>query len=830
MDQPRAVHHLEFLSVAKPRPSQGVAFVLKRAYASCADERAEATTVREYGSTGELIEETKYRSYDPAKNVPHQWRSLDKQAKDVVTAWRWACGRSKAGASVEVADAIELVAAAWRADAPTAAAEQKWGIPRHLWAIAGDGDLWRAAGRDPERVKLESLTLQAEGGDPIAQTLLGMAFEGGLGGVTRNHAMAVSWYQKAAASGFARARHNLAVMLMEGWGVAQDRAKAVALYRQGADAHLDISAFRLGVALVEGAGTTKQPVAGATYVASAAAGGVPDAHAYLASLYERGLGVALDRSEAARHYAKAFGVRGRDELLQKLAAVSPTDPPNAALVYRTYRRFGAVSSECRGVAANSVLVNVSQQALSTLGGLPRPHQDHASIIFDAAAERARLFSILSAPSRPDCEAALAAISAAMLTPATAALAQTTPSPAARQSAFADFKAAMEGNRVVWNGTRPRPDRVTTHSIRGTSCAPVWTQIRVNIDGTSRVAESGSIDLSKVSAISNRKTSVTFNSGSEGEIGIQTSSPAAAERIATSMEALRSACSKPTPSAGSPSGELTSLIAEGRYTLYNALGRAGQPDDWTMQRVIVRAEDQDRCTTRFVAGDMRSSPNIRPASSYVLSWKSVTEVWSDKADLRWRGSQMAPSETARFDVRDPTLAKRLADHFKARAQMCGAVLKSGAPVSTSAPLVTSKSTSAPKVATGSSASLRMPNGRFVPVTLGRSFTVTRDMVPPPNPHDALLRHEATLILRGSRGDRFIVTLQSRVPVHMFIPSENLEYEYPKDQKMDDPTRSITFQLLADGEHQVPFSQAGRIKLSSDDIRAFVPYTMTVREVD
>lgn len=831
VDPPKAVHHLEFLSVAKPRPSQGVAFALKRAYASCADERAETTTVREYGSTGQLIEETKYKSYDPAKNVPHQWRSLDKQAKDVVMAWRWACGQTKSRASVEVTDAAELVNATWRGDAPTAAAEQEWGIPRHLWAIAADGDLWRAASRDPARVDLRSLTLQAEGGEPIAQTLLGMVFESGLGGVTQNHTMAVSWYQKAAASGFARARHNLAFMLMEGRGVAQDRAKAVALYRDSAEAHLDISAFRLGVALVEGSGTPKQPVAGATYVASAAAGGVPDAHAYLGSLYERGLGVTQDRSEAARHYARAFGVLGRDELLQKLAAVSPTDPPNAGQVYRSYRRFGALSSVCRDGVANSLLLKVSQQALSKLGQLPRPHQDHTSIIFDAAAERARLFAVLSAPSGPGCETALEATSAAMLVPVADARAQSAPSTAAQQSAFEDFKALLESNRVAWKGARTQPYRVATQSISGTSCAPIWAQVRVNTDGRPRVVERFSIDWNKVSGVSSRGTSVvTFDNGSDGEIGIQTSSPATADRLVASMEALRSACSKPTPSAGSPSGELTSLITEGRYTLYNALGRAGQPDDWTMQRVIVRAEDQDRCTTRFVAGDMRSSPNIRPASSYVLSWKSVSDVWSDKADVKWRASHMAPSETARLDVSDPTSAKRLADHFKARAQMCGAVLRSGASAPTSAPIVASKSASAPKVATGSSASLRMPSGRLVPVTLGTSFTVTRDMVPPPNPSDALLRYEATLILRGSRGDRFIVTLQSRVPVHMFIPSEHLKHEYPKGQGINDPTRSITFQLLKDGEHKVPFSQKGRIKFSSDEAHAFVPYTMTVRKVD
>lgn len=278
---------------------------------------------------------------------------------------------------------------------------------------------------------------------------------------------------------------------------------------------------------------------------------------------------------------------------------------------------------------------------------------------------------------------LAAISAVMFVSATDALAQPASSPGAQQSAFEAFKAAMEDNRVAWKGARTQPYRVITQSISGTSCAPVWTQVRVN--GTSRVPESYTIDWNKVSGISTRQTSVvTFNNGSDGQVGVETSSPAEADGLATSMEALRAACSKPTlSSAGPPSGELTSLITQGRYTMHNTLGRTGHPDDWTLQRVIVRAEDQDRCTTTFVAGDVRSSPNVRPASSYVLSWKSVSDVWSDKSDVRWRASHMAPSETARLDVRDPTAAKRLADQFKARARMCGAVLTSGAPATVAA---------------------------------------------------------------------------------------------------------------------------------------------------
>lgn len=411
-DHLKTIHYVEAVSVPKPKRLEGAGFTVRRTYVSCADEQSEAVSVSEYSALGQLVGETKFKSYDPAHGVPHQWRTAAGMGDETITIWRWACGRVKAHASLGASTSAEVASAVWRADAPTAAAEQKWGIPRRFWAVAGDGDLWRSAAQRPQRVELARLVAGAEAGDATAQTLLGIAFEHGLGGAAKNDATAASWYARAAASGSLRGRHNLAFMLMNGRGVAQDMPRAVALYRAGADAQFQVSAYSLGVALVKGTGAPSDPAAGAKRIAFAASAGMPDAQGYLASLYEQGLGVTQDKPEAARLYARAYGGLGKDDLLQKLSATAPADAPGMAQVYRTLRRYGAVSGECRSALDGDLALRVSQQALAYVDALPQPARDHASIIFEAAAKRARLFATPAVPSANACEAAYTQLSGA----------------------------------------------------------------------------------------------------------------------------------------------------------------------------------------------------------------------------------------------------------------------------------------------------------------------------------------------------------------------------------------------------------------------------------
>ena len=71
----------------------------------------------------------------------------------------------------------------------------------------------------------------ARDGDKVAQTYVGEIFEKGIG-TSPDHAVAASWYQKAADQGYARAQINLGFLYEKGQGVAKDPVAALNLYRK----------------------------------------------------------------------------------------------------------------------------------------------------------------------------------------------------------------------------------------------------------------------------------------------------------------------------------------------------------------------------------------------------------------------------------------------------------------------------------------------------------------------------------------------------------------------------------------------------------------------
>jgi TPR repeat protein len=101
----------------------------------------------------------------------------------------------------------------------------------------------------------------ADHGDPEAQWRLGMAYVLGRLGKTQDYGKARSYFEGAAASGYARAMTDLGSMLASGEGMPRDFAKAKALYEQAAAAG-DGRAFReLAVMHAQGEGVPVDLVA-----------------------------------------------------------------------------------------------------------------------------------------------------------------------------------------------------------------------------------------------------------------------------------------------------------------------------------------------------------------------------------------------------------------------------------------------------------------------------------------------------------------------------------------------------------------------------------------
>lgn len=122
----------------------------------------------------------------------------------------------------------------------------------------------------------------AEGGDPVAQTVLGNMFEAGVFAAPDYRAAAL-WYDRAVKQGDPLAAFYLAGLFERGQGVRQDWLSAANLYRRAAKAGNAAAAFKLGF------------------------------------LYEKGLGVPQDFNEARRWYDSAQS----GWMMQGLAPMQP---------------------------------------------------------------------------------------------------------------------------------------------------------------------------------------------------------------------------------------------------------------------------------------------------------------------------------------------------------------------------------------------------------------------------------------------------------------------------------------------------------------------------
>lgn len=80
---------------------------------------------------------------------------------------------------------------------------------------------------------IKKLISEAEKGNTVAQTLLGMCYMDGVD-VEENYPEAFRWLSLAAEKGSPRAISNLGVCYLEGWGTERDQDKAIELFLQAA--------------------------------------------------------------------------------------------------------------------------------------------------------------------------------------------------------------------------------------------------------------------------------------------------------------------------------------------------------------------------------------------------------------------------------------------------------------------------------------------------------------------------------------------------------------------------------------------------------------------
>ncbi len=148
----------------------------------------------------------------------------------------------------------------------------------------------------------------AEMGDPQGMVRLGGAFLNEQGGLTKDEAKAVEWYQKAAEAGNVTAMNSLKYAYLYGQGgLTKDIAKAMEWCKKAAEAGVAREMYELGYAYLSGHwGLTKDEAKGVEWYQKAAEAGNTEAMDSLGDAYLNGRwGLTKDEAKAMEWYRKA---------------------------------------------------------------------------------------------------------------------------------------------------------------------------------------------------------------------------------------------------------------------------------------------------------------------------------------------------------------------------------------------------------------------------------------------------------------------------------------------------------------------------------------------
>jgi TPR repeat protein len=144
----------------------------------------------------------------------------------------------------------------------------------------------------------------AEGGDAVAQNMLGMLYLQGWG-VEQDHEKALSLFRKSAGQGDPKGAYNLGRMYDNAWGVTKDFAEAVKWYRASAEKGYPLGQSILGAMYASGDGVPRDYALAMKWYRLAADQGEPEAQRRVGYMYAEGQGVPKDDAQAFAWYRKA---------------------------------------------------------------------------------------------------------------------------------------------------------------------------------------------------------------------------------------------------------------------------------------------------------------------------------------------------------------------------------------------------------------------------------------------------------------------------------------------------------------------------------------------
>ncbi len=154
----------------------------------------------------------------------------------------------------------------------------------------------------------EALSLMkqaASEGDLAAVSRLGLIYENGQLGVSKNARLAFNYFEKASDSGFAIAKFHLARFYDDGISVSANEIQSTRLYRQAALGGVSVANTVMAKRYFEGKGVEADPIAGIGWLTRGALYGSPEAMVILGDRYQLGDTIPKDLNRAGKLYSQA---------------------------------------------------------------------------------------------------------------------------------------------------------------------------------------------------------------------------------------------------------------------------------------------------------------------------------------------------------------------------------------------------------------------------------------------------------------------------------------------------------------------------------------------
>ncbi len=193
------------------------------------------------------------------------------------------------------------------------------------------------AGRHAEALAV--LRPAAEAGDPLAQNVVGAAYDDGAGYAV-DPIEAERWYRRSAEAGFSRAQMNLAQILRDGRpGIAPDPVESRRWMQASADQGYAPAMAGLGRMYERGIGGPTDLAEALRLYERGRAGGSDWAVEYLAHLYLNGSGVVQDEARARALFLEAANLGlaqslGNYGYMLEMGTGGPQDLEGAQTAYR----------------------------------------------------------------------------------------------------------------------------------------------------------------------------------------------------------------------------------------------------------------------------------------------------------------------------------------------------------------------------------------------------------------------------------------------------------------------------------------------------------------